>query len=178
MGKIEQLADNYKEFCSLPWDQVAAQQRTWFAIYPPDNERKLRLRISDFEYKTEELGRKWVLIDVTKKPAEWIASLDYQETYFKKPRKLTTKLSNFESTTIANIKSFLQEHPVDDNTVVALLGVGSIFGYMRVSMLIDKIIESVPGRLLVFFPGELDGNTYRLFGLRDGWNYHAVPITV
>lgn len=177
MGKIDQLADNYQEFCSLPWDRVAAQQRTWFAIYPPDQERKLRFRIADFEYKTVELGRKWALLDLTALPAQCIASLEYRDTYFRKPRKLTAKLTSFESFVIQQIRASLDQSDVDENTVVAFFGIGSMFGFMRVSILVDKIVEYIPGRLLMFFPGEIEGNTYRLFGLRDGWNYHAVPIT-
>jgi len=28
----------------------------------------------------------------------------------------------------------------------------------------------------VFFPGEHEGNSYRLLDARDGWNYLAVPL--
>jgi len=35
----------------------------------------------------------------------------------------------------------------------------------------------IAGRLLVFFPGEHEGNSYRLLDARDGWNYLAIPIT-
>ena len=35
----------------------------------------------------------------------------------------------------------------------------------------------IRGRLLVFFPGVYEQNNYRLLDARDGWNYHAVPIT-
>jgi hypothetical protein len=37
--------------------------------------------------------------------------------------------------------------------------------------------DLVNGRMLVFFPGEVDGNNYRLLGAKDGWNYLATPIT-
>jgi hypothetical protein len=36
--------------------------------------------------------------------------------------------------------------------------------------------DRVAGRLLVFFPGQREGNNYRLFDARDGWNYLALPI--
>ena len=40
------------------------------------------------------------------------------------------------------------------------------------------MIESdIQGRLLVFFPGVYEQDNYRLLDARDGWNYHAVPIT-
>jgi hypothetical protein len=65
---------------------------------------------------------------------------------------------------------------VDENTVVALLGVGALFGVYRVSQLIEGVNPLIRGRLLVFFPGEKQGNNYRLLDARDGWNYLAVPI--
>jgi hypothetical protein len=43
--------------------------------------------------------------------------------------------------------------------------------------LLDALNESVAGRLLIFFPGEHQGNSYRLLDARDGWNYLATPIT-
>jgi len=64
-----------------------------------------------------------------------------------------------------------------DNTVVAVTGVASLFGLMRVSRLMEMVEDSIRGRLLVFFPGEYADNNYRLLDARDGWNYHAVPIT-
>ena len=43
--------------------------------------------------------------------------------------------------------------------------------------MLDALNESVSGRLLIFFPGEHQGNSYRLLDARDGWNYLATPIT-
>jgi hypothetical protein len=48
---------------------------------------------------------------------------------------------------------------------------------VKVSALIERVQDLVQGRMLVFFPGEVDGNSYRLLGARDGWNYLATPIT-
>ena len=48
---------------------------------------------------------------------------------------------------------------------------------MRVSSLIERVEDNVPGRLLVLFPGEYAGNVYRFMDARDGFNYMAVPIT-
>ena len=51
------------------------------------------------------------------------------------------------------------------------------FGFIQVSRLIGRVEESIPGRLLVFFPGEYRQNVYRFMDARDGFNYMAVPIT-
>jgi hypothetical protein len=65
----------------------------------------------------------------------------------------------------------------NSGTVVVALGVATLFGFVRVSELMEKIKDAIVGRLLVFFPGEYDANNYRLLDARDGWNYLAVPIT-
>jgi hypothetical protein len=61
--------------------------------------------------------------------------------------------------------------------VVALLGAGSLFGFLRLSDVIKEVEREIQGRLVVFFPGQKDGNNYRLLDARDGWNYMAVGIT-
>ena len=48
---------------------------------------------------------------------------------------------------------------------------------MKVSALFERVNDAIAGRLLVFFPGEVEGNSYRLLDARDGWNYLATPIT-
>ena len=65
----------------------------------------------------------------------------------------------------------------DEETVVAVTGVASLFGFMKVSRLVEMVEDSIRGRLLVFFPGSYENNLYRFLNARDGWNYHAVPIT-
>ena len=61
--------------------------------------------------------------------------------------------------------------------VVALKGVGSLFGFLKVKEVVDKLAPVAKGRLLVFFPGSYEDNNYRLLDGYDGWNYLAVPIT-
>jgi hypothetical protein len=56
-------------------------------------------------------------------------------------------------------------------------GLATLFDFMRVSSLINRVEDSVRGRLLVLFPGEYAGNVYRFMDARDGFNYMAVPIT-
>jgi len=61
--------------------------------------------------------------------------------------------------------------------VVALKGVGSLFGLLKVKAVVDKLAPLVKGRIVVFFPGTYENNNYRLLDGYDGWNYLAVPIT-
>jgi hypothetical protein len=61
---------------------------------------------------------------------------------------------------------------------VAVFGVGTLFGFTRVSKVLRLLEGDIRGRLVVFFPGHYEQNNYRLLDARDGWNYLAVPITV
>ena len=64
-----------------------------------------------------------------------------------------------------------------EDTVVAITGVASLFGFARISQVLPLVDSHVRGRLLVFFPGVYENDNYRLLDARDGWNYLAVPIT-
>ena len=81
----------------------------------------------------------------------------------------------------ANFYSKLQEakgsSPILIDKVVALSGVGTLFGLIKVKELVDALAPLIKGRLVIFFPGSYEGNNYRLLDGYDGWNYLAVPIT-
>ena len=65
-----------------------------------------------------------------------------------------------------------------EETVFAITGAASLFGFTRISQVLPMVEPHVQGRLLVFFPGTYENNNYHLLDARrDGWNYLAVPIT-
>lgn len=99
----------------------------------------------------------------------------YRESYFQSPEKIKLKLDNaFLQFVSDRIKEVLAQASAND--VVAILGTGSLFGFVRLSDVIKQVERDIQGRLVVFFPGQKDGNNYRLLDARDGWNYMAVGI--
>ena len=176
MNRLEALRTNYARYVSLPWDRsLPGQQRIWFAVYDPGDERRLRLHLTNFEIATKEAGHDWRSCDLTGAFARWMAEQEYREAYFKAPKKLLNPHPGFEAAVADQALKVLKE--ADEHSVVAVTGVASLFGFMKVARLMELVQNSIPGRLLVFFPGEYQDNTYRLLDARDGWNYHAVPIT-
>lgn len=176
MNRIELLRANYARYVSLPWESsLPGPQRIWFAVYDPADERRLRLHLPSFEIATKQAGHGWCLRDLTDAFACWMAQQDYLELYFESPEDLPCPHPDFERFVANQVRSDLEA--ADEATVVAVAGVASLFGFMKVSKLMQMAEESIRGRLLVFFPGEYENNNYRLLGARDGWNYHAVPIT-
>jgi hypothetical protein len=66
----------------------------------------------------------------------------------------------------------------DKNTVVALTGLGSLYPFAHISLLMRAVEPDIQGRLVVFFPGSKNGNNYRFLDARDGFNYLGTSITL
>jgi hypothetical protein len=182
MTRIELLRHNYQRICGLPWDQnVSGAQRVWLAVYDKEDERKLRFRIGLFEEATQVTKHRWLSLDVTDAFAEWLSSppyADYAQSYFEAPTRLgRAPLEHFKKHVASLITQTLAQLSEPENTVVAIVGVASLFGFVRFSEILPLVEADIKGRLLVFFPGVYESNNYRLLDARDGWNYHAVPIT-
>ncbi len=178
MGKIEDLAAVYEHHVSAPWQaSLAGAQRVMMVVYDKEFERILRARIGEYEQATSRAGHSWKLVDCTHWFAEWMAADEYRDAYFEEPELLRMKLEGeFRPFVTGRLTEALES--ADDNTVVALLGVASLYGFLRVSELIRSVEQSIKGRLLVFFPGTKNDNNYRLLDARDGWNYLAQGITL
>lgn len=180
MSYIDELLAAYRKFVALPWQQnLAPPQRVWMAIYPPEHERRLRLHLSAFKAATNEHGHRWALIDITTSFEHWMADHNYRDLYFEDPELLETALPAFFDHLVSEVRAQLVEHAEPDG-VVGVLGTSTLFGLgdaVKVSALLNAVNDAIAGRLLVFFPGEHEGNSYRLLDARDGWNYLAMPIT-
>ena len=178
MSKIKQLIQSYGKYISVPWrDDAAAAQRVIFCIYNETDECRLRAKVDEFEIVTRQAGHEWAMFDLTDTFAMWLASQRYAKSYFQQPRLLSTLLPKYLSFITDEFEAFLQTNGIGSDSVVALQGVGSLFGFLKVKEVVDKFAPMVKGRLLVFFPGSYENNNYRLLDGYDGWNYLAVPIT-
>ena len=178
MSQIEQLLAAYEDFVSLPWQEhLAGPQKVWFAVYDPSQERRLRLRVPEFGIATKDAGHSWTYLDIADSFAQWMATHKYRERYFQRPKLMDLALQEFVTHVSEEIKAALSAPDVNQNTVVALGGVASLFGLTYASAVLEPVTSAVQGRLLVFFPGRYENGIYRLLDARDGWNYLAVPIT-
>jgi len=175
-NRLNRLLHNYQNHISVPWQAgLAGVQKVIFAVYDKTDELRFRAQLTEFEIATTNAQHNWCAIDITHVFPEWMATLDYKESYFASPEDIETTLDEFMQELVEKIR--LQIEATDTNTVIAIIGVGTLFGYVKASDLVNKIAAYVPGRLLIFFPGEFENNNYRLLDARDGWNYQAVPIT-
>lgn len=180
MSRIDDLIANYQRFAKLPWPSgLAPAQRVWMAVYEPEDERRLRLHLQEFDTASKAAGHDWALIDITNAFEIWMAGHEYRDAYFANPKLIQPEMAGFVDHLVAEVRQQLAQQSTP-NSIVGLLGAGSLFGLgdrVKASALVDRIEDLIAGRLLVFFPGDVEQNNYRLLNGRDGWNYHAVLIT-
>ena len=179
MGRIDKLAERYARYVALPWaTDLAGAERAIFVVYDKSDERRLRARKGLFELATKEAGHGWLECDLTAAFAEWMAGIDYRDSYFEAPEDLDLKLDDdFAQYAAGRVRAVLEQPEADSESVTGVFGVASLFGFLRLSALMRAVEQEVKGRIAVFFPGEHEENQYRLMDARDGWNYLAVPIT-
>ena len=180
MARIEDLAELYGQHIATPWQRtVAGAQRVIMVVYDKDLERTLRARRGEFETRTKAAGHSWHEVDVTSAFADWFTKQRYMASYLASPTKMGSKLqSEFPKFVAARIRDALTQQGVSEESVVAVFGVGSLYGFIHVSDVLKLVEGDVKGRLVVFFPGTFEKDHYRLLDARDGWNYMAVPISI
>lgn len=179
MDRADALVAEYRRQLSLPWrTDLSGAERVWIAVYPPELERRVRARLAEFELATREAGHPWVLHDVTSAFSAWLAGQEYRDAYYSEPDLLAPALPEFLAVLQKQVVATLSSPEAGPASVVAIVGVGSLFPMVRVSDLLQRVAGEVQGRLLVLFPGSYERGNYRLLDARDGWNYLAIPITI
>ena len=135
------------------------------------------LRVGEFETETQRLGHGWAVFNLTDTFAAWLSCHRYSKRYFEKPELISTIMPSYLAFLKKAFEEFLKAQEVCENTVVALIGAGSLFGFLKVKQIVDSFSPLVEGRLLVFFPGTYENHNHRLLNAYDDWNYLAVTIT-
>lgn len=179
MSRIDDLAEQYERHISAPWQRnLAGAQRIIFVVYPKEDERRLLVKMKEFEHRTKAAGHGWREVDLTNTFPVWMAAEEYREEYFRHPEDLALKFdSEFADACAVRLREEILAGDDSDDNVLAVHGVAGLYGFTRLHFVLQKIESHIRGRLVVFFPGAYDQNAYRLLDARDGWNYLATPIT-
>jgi hypothetical protein len=180
MSRLDRLVERYAEHIATPWPAgLSGIERVIFVVYPPADELRFRVYIDEFELRTRNAGHGWALLDLSDAFPTWMAGQRYRDKYFHRPELLAGypegRLTEFTRHLIAETRAAIAQASAND--VVALAGLGTLFGVSSVSTIVDQAASAIHGRLVVFFPGEVDDKTYRLLDARDGWGYLAHAIT-
>jgi hypothetical protein len=178
MTGVTQLIQNYQKFIKLEWKRnLPGCQKVLFAIYPPVDERKIRAQLLQFKIATLDANRTWYHIDISSEPARFISNHEYAQSYFESPDAVESLEEDIRNHIAYIIKEQLLVSDIDENSVVAVTGVSSLFGFTHISPIVSMVDGSIKGRLLIFFPGIYEKGQYRFMDARTGFDYMAIPIT-
>ena len=187
MSRIDELAERYRKHISAPWQpNLTGAERTTWLVYPKQDERRLASRLPLFEESTLAAGHSWVTVDFTMALHRWFTGLDadHQTIYLEEPESLHAEMdlggvqdSGVTAAATAIVRDVLERGEVDAATVLAFTGIGSLFGFTRLTAVLERVRHDIPGHLAVFFPGTCDGPHFRLFDATDGSGYLGVVIT-
>jgi hypothetical protein len=184
MSRLDQLVQSYRRHAAIPLrHNLTVAERTWFVVYSPEEERRLRSRLAEFEIATKDCGLLWQEIDLTGSFTRW---LDCFEDAEERDASLATPAivedyadPGFRDYLIQMIQLAVAAVPANDShrTVFAITGLMELYDFIHISTVMDAVGKKVGGVLLLFFPGEREENSYRFLGARTGWDYLATPIT-
>lgn len=179
MDRASDLIQAYRDRVERPWRRdISGPEKVWIAVYPPEIERRIRARVEEFGLETTGAGKRWAHLDLTSAFATWMGGHPRRDAYFARPALIGPAYAAFASYVEDLVRDALTAPEVDQDTVVAISGAGTIYPMLHVSALVSRVVGDIRGRLLILFPGSLERGNYRLLDARDGWNYLAVPITI
>jgi hypothetical protein len=178
--RIELLIEAFDKVVTEPWSSaLSGQERIWFLVYDPSEQRKIELQMGEFETVVARAGKSWNSVSLKHCFPSWMASHDYKEDYFTSPEYIVDQLeAEFIPYAIDFLKNELSKLEQNENSLIAIKDVSALFGFARLSEILKSCDKEFKGRLLIFFPGEFEQNHYRLLDARDGWDYLARPITL
>src|SRR5690606_15017487 len=93
IAKVDQLIQAVDKAVNEPWTStLSGQERVWFLVYDPAEQRKVSLRIGAFETSTIRAGKKWQVISMKSCFPEWMSKHDYRDEYFTNPEYIVYQL--------------------------------------------------------------------------------------
>jgi hypothetical protein len=179
MAKVDDLIKKFEKVIKEPWAKgLSGQEKVWFLVFDPTELRRVEFRLGDFEILTKNSGRSWHQVSLHKLFTSWMANNAYKEAYFEDPEYISDALQgDFKQYVLSELDEALTRRNEEDALIV-LKDVSAIFGFLKLSEVINALSNKVKGRMMVLFPGEFSNNQYRLMDARDGWDYLARPITL
>lgn len=196
---VEQL---YEKLCSEKFQDPSNGDlfyNFFVYLYPPEKEYEMREQIAEIKQKIlRPINNIDVLtLDIYEEFCTYLQSFAFGNEYPSRLKYYTSiekdKAQAVEESLIieANSKRFMQhihnrimEHVsiVDEyrRPYVFVYGIGNMYPYLRTSTLLNKyeeFNESFRYKIILFYPGEREGNSFRLFSkLDDHHTYRAIVL--
>lgn len=124
-------------------------------MYDPAEQRKVDLRLGDFETATLKARKKWKGISLKNCFPSWMANHEYREDYFKNPEYIVDQLeAAFIPFAIQFLKDELKKIEQDQDTLITIKDVSALFRFyskpfskdLNTATIITSLKELIPSR--------------------------------
>jgi hypothetical protein len=89
MSGLQRLLENFERQVALPLaERLPPAQRVWFVVYAPEQERRLRFLLPEFQLRAEKHSKIWKELDLTDLVPKWVCEHEYHEAYLRDPTLL------------------------------------------------------------------------------------------
>lgn len=175
--RLEKIKDKILEEKFIDGRGLGNEISFYIFDYDPKHELLVRDHVKMLKriFEREYYNRKLIEIDLYKLLLDLGKKQRVYELFFEKERKegkdeLFKALSNF-----ANPEIFLEEieRRIQGYNVVLITGVGKVYPFVRSHTILNRLQEKVDKiPVIMFYPGEYDGQSLKLFGTFKDDNYY------
>ena len=187
--RLDKIWDRITDEDFLANRGVAGEVRYYIFDYEAVDELIMRERIASLKkrnnpdadgFRIVEFDLYKMVIDILRDKGYIEKCIKYEDTkgldYVYTAVTKTLRLTNDRDNNNLIINRIIEETP--DNAVVFLTGVGKVFPYVRSHNILNnlhQVLDRVP--VVMFFPGEWNGQSLSLFGtITDDNYYRAFPL--
>lgn len=175
--RLEKIKDKILEEKFIDGRGLGNEISFYIFDYDPKHELLVRDHVKMLKriFEREYYNRKLIEIDLYKLLLDLGKKQRVYELFFEKERRegkdeLFKALSNF-----ANPEIFLEEieRRIQGYNVVLITGVGKVYPFVRSHTILNRLQEKVDKiPVIMFYPGEYDGQSLKLFGTFKDDNYY------
>lgn len=175
--RLEKIKDKILEDKFIDGRGLGNEISFYIFDYDPKHELIVRDHVKMLKriFSREHYNRKLIEIDLYKLLLDIGKKQRVYDLFFEKEKKegkdaLFKALSNF-----ANPEVFLEEieQRIEGYNVVLVTGVGKVYPFVRSHTILNRLQEKVDKiPVIMFYPGEYDGQSLKLFGTFKDDNYY------
>lgn len=175
--RLDKIIDKIKEDKFIEGRGLGNEISFYVFDYQPEYELEVRDQIEHIKnvFKHENSNRKIIEFDLYKMMIDIAKDRGIFDRIFEMEKRQGKDALFRAMTNFAKPNVFLNkmEEQLDDHNVVLITGVGKVYPFVRSHNILNnlqEVIDKVP--VILFFPGEYDGTSLRLFSRFTDDNYY------
>lgn len=181
-NRLDKIKEKMKEEKFIKGHGLGNEISFYIFDYDPKHELVVRDEIQSLhkKFSHEMYNRKVIEFDLYKMLLDMAREKNIFDTIFEMERNAGHDHLFKSLLAFAKPEIFLEkmEQQIEDHNVIFITGVGKVYPFVRSHTILNNLqekVENIP--VIMFYPGQYDGQSLRLFGkFKDDNYYRAFPL--